>query len=535
MRMSSLGQSATILAGNRGTDPKQLARLLAGDLDLIVMKALEKDRNRRYGTPGNFAEDVARYLHHEAILARPPSAIYRLKKFIQRNRSAVLSTAVLALTFLIALSAVGGSIGWQVRDRQARRAKLAGQIELILDEVKKLESEQQWPKALAAASRAEALLASGYNDATMTKEVDEVLAELQFVQRLEDLRLGIGRNERTLEWIDRGYADAFREMALDIDSSSTEQVVSWLQTRSRIETAYVTTLDEWGMWRALRGNRSGSRKLWTIASRLDSDPWRREFRDVLANTMVKTESRTAWPAPAESAWKPDPTSLATLKTLAESVEINDQPPSSACLLGMVLSHIGEMESAIAVLRQAQRRHPDDIWINFSLGWTFKYLHRGSSQQAEALACFRAVLAVRPNHTWSWINRGAIYHYQQADFEEAAACYRRAAELDPANPYAYLGLARALNRLCLRVGTLRSVLQNQPSRLFPLFVPAPDKSTCRDLSHNVQPLTTDSAADGSISLRCHRPSVYRVHGNKLRPAGQGVYQKSRFHPSLQVCV
>ncbi len=65
-RLSSLGDSATILAGNRGTDPKQLGRMLAGDLDWIVMKALEKDRNRRYSTPGDFSQDVQRYLQHEA-------------------------------------------------------------------------------------------------------------------------------------------------------------------------------------------------------------------------------------------------------------------------------------------------------------------------------------------------------------------------------------------------------------------------------------------------------------------------------------
>ena len=100
-RLSSLGRSATVLAGNRGTDPKQLARLLAGDLDWIVMKSLEKDRNRRYGTPGNLAEDIERYLRGEAILARPPSALYRLKKFTQRNRVAVVTAAVVSLSLVM--------------------------------------------------------------------------------------------------------------------------------------------------------------------------------------------------------------------------------------------------------------------------------------------------------------------------------------------------------------------------------------------------------------------------------------------------
>jgi serine/threonine protein kinase len=93
-RLSSLGDSATVLAGNRGLDVRRLVRLLAGDLDWVVMKALDKDRGRRYDTPGHFAEDVQRYLRQEAILARPPSMRYKLKKFLRRNWVGTLLTAV---------------------------------------------------------------------------------------------------------------------------------------------------------------------------------------------------------------------------------------------------------------------------------------------------------------------------------------------------------------------------------------------------------------------------------------------------------
>ncbi|HEY7154963.1 MAG TPA: serine/threonine-protein kinase, partial [Gemmataceae bacterium] len=116
-RLSSLGDSATVLAGNRGTDPRQLARLLAGELDWIVMKALEKDRNRRYDTPAGFAEDVGRYLRREPILARPPSRAFRLRKFAQRNRAAVLTTAAVALALL-----AGATVAtWQAVRAEAAR------------------------------------------------------------------------------------------------------------------------------------------------------------------------------------------------------------------------------------------------------------------------------------------------------------------------------------------------------------------------------------------------------------------------------
>src|SRR4030095_7914235 len=77
------------LSANRGTEPAKLTRLVRGELDWIVMKALEKDRNRRYETANGFAADVQRYLADEQVLACPPSTGYRLNKFARRNKVAL--------------------------------------------------------------------------------------------------------------------------------------------------------------------------------------------------------------------------------------------------------------------------------------------------------------------------------------------------------------------------------------------------------------------------------------------------------------
>src|SRR5262249_30435173 len=79
-RVSTLGQAAARVAANRESDPRALCRLFRGELDWIVMKALEKDRTRRYETASAFALDVQRYLNDEPVLACPPSAAYRLRK-----------------------------------------------------------------------------------------------------------------------------------------------------------------------------------------------------------------------------------------------------------------------------------------------------------------------------------------------------------------------------------------------------------------------------------------------------------------------
>src|SRR5439155_6927921 len=104
-RMSTLGQAATAMSTNRKSEPQRLSQLFRGELDWIVMKALEKDRNRRYDTASSFAADVERYLHDEPVQACPPSRWYRFSKFARRNR-VVLATATV-IVFAVLLTVAG--------------------------------------------------------------------------------------------------------------------------------------------------------------------------------------------------------------------------------------------------------------------------------------------------------------------------------------------------------------------------------------------------------------------------------------------
>jgi serine/threonine protein kinase/WD40 repeat protein len=121
IRLSSLGGEATVLAGNRGTDVRRLTQLLRGDLDWIVMKALEKDRNRRYETPGAFAADVERFLHNEPIIARPPAALYKLQKFARRNRATVAMAATVLLLLVLGIAGTTLGLVWAMRAEEDAR------------------------------------------------------------------------------------------------------------------------------------------------------------------------------------------------------------------------------------------------------------------------------------------------------------------------------------------------------------------------------------------------------------------------------
>ncbi len=102
-KVRTLGKQSEITAQNRRTEPKALVRQLHGDLDSIVMKALDKDRSRRYSTPSEFAADIGRCLRNEPVTARSPSVAYRARKYVRRHRIGV-GVAAAALLLLASLA-----------------------------------------------------------------------------------------------------------------------------------------------------------------------------------------------------------------------------------------------------------------------------------------------------------------------------------------------------------------------------------------------------------------------------------------------
>ena len=97
-KVSTLGELATEVSTCRHTTLPQLSALLKGELDWIVLKALEKDRNRRYDGASDFGEDIERYLNNDAVLAYPPSKLYRIKKCVKRHWLQLTTVSVVAIT-----------------------------------------------------------------------------------------------------------------------------------------------------------------------------------------------------------------------------------------------------------------------------------------------------------------------------------------------------------------------------------------------------------------------------------------------------
>jgi len=129
-RPSVRAASSGEVAAARKSEPSTLRRELAGDLDWIVAKALEKEPDRRYASVSELAADVGRHLHHEPVLAGPPSRAYRARKFVRRHRWGVATAAAFVLILLIAIGGISSAL---LRARQAegealRQAAVANEV-----------------------------------------------------------------------------------------------------------------------------------------------------------------------------------------------------------------------------------------------------------------------------------------------------------------------------------------------------------------------------------------------------------------------
>ena len=159
-RLSDSGEALASISANRHTEPAKLTKLVRGELDWIVMKTLEKDRNRRYETAKDFADDVQRYLKDEPVQACPPSVGYRLRKLVRRHRGPVLAVSLVVLTLVVGI--IGTTWGMlRATDAEAVAVTEAKQKNDALTDKETALTDAQDQLFLALVNRARAERSSG--------------------------------------------------------------------------------------------------------------------------------------------------------------------------------------------------------------------------------------------------------------------------------------------------------------------------------------------------------------------------------------
>jgi tetratricopeptide (TPR) repeat protein/serine/threonine protein kinase len=417
------------ISDRRCIDDRRLTRLLRGDLDWVVMKALEKDRTRRYESAGAFAFDIERYLLNEPVEARPPSATYRLRKFARRNRGAMAATLLLGIASL----SVVGAIGWAVRDRSARegearladesrQARLTGQVMIILDEADRLERDQQWPQALDTARRASDLIASGEVDADTVVRMRETTRWLELVRLVEDIRADKSEwkgNSFDFRGTAERYSAAFRDGGIDTDRMTPGEAADRLRDRPTMLPALIPVLDDWATCRRRTGDEGGAKTILELARLVDTDPWRQNVRAAV--------------------WTGDKDALLALAT---GPDLDRQPAATLTSLAVVLGDMRRQDVAVTVLSQARRQNPSDFWVHFALAHALNW--KRPPDLVQAVGSYRAAVGLRPRTAAAWINLGLTLG-DLGQLTEAVDCLNQAIALDPKLVKARNSLGRVLVR------------------------------------------------------------------------------------------
>ena len=176
VRLSSHASLASV-AAKRRLETKKLSLLVRGELDWIVMKAIDKERDRRYQTAGGFADDIHRYLSHDSVLACPPSLTYQFQKLARRHRALMATAAMIFAALSVGLAGTS----WALMQTKQAEARLAVQVR----ELKRRNS--LWMKQSDVAKYLMARI--GRHDQVTSQFVDDLMTKISHDQRLSSPEL----------------------------------------------------------------------------------------------------------------------------------------------------------------------------------------------------------------------------------------------------------------------------------------------------------------------------------------------------------
>jgi serine/threonine-protein kinase len=362
-RLSTLGATLTATAARRSADPRQLNRSVRGELDWIVMKALEKDRRLRYETANDFAADVMRYLTDQPVEARPQSAWYRIRKFASRNRRSLATTAVFMVSGLV----IGGVLLVVQLQNVSRVQELGQDVRQALAGARTAIEARDLTLASRRVAEAEGRLgADGASLPDLATEVDALRRE-----------------------IEARKADAVRFSRFLKGATDVQEKMSWgydLGGPAGLRTGERDTEGVLGLWGVL------SEKGWL--SRLESSyltaDQKQQVRETAYVTLVSlADFLVRWPGLRE-----DPRSVARSLDLLQRAQAFHQP-TRAFYFVRATCRRAQGDAAAAAEDEKEFRAADarTAWDYFLPGHTAGW----QGDLDEAIRSYRAALRLQPDH------------------------------------------------------------------------------------------------------------------------------------------
>uniref|UniRef100_A0A7C2NZ04 Serine/threonine protein kinase n=1 Tax=Schlesneria paludicola TaxID=360056 RepID=A0A7C2NZ04_9PLAN len=391
-RASTLrGAARTTIMTGRGIDSQQLGRLLQGELDWIVMKALEKDRTRRYESASSFAADIRRYLADEPVEASPPSVLYRYRKFARRHRGLMFTAAAVTVALIAGTAAslwqaaLARAARDQANDRLAGEQRARGEADAARreSEVQRREADRQ--RLLAEENFQKALEAV---DRMLTRVGEDRLKDLPNVEPVRKLLL-----EDALQFYQDFLSQKADDPALRAETAKAYQRVAEISEHlGRFAQAETAARSSHAMWEELS----------------KTDPRNREYRTGLAITggllrwlcwkQVRVREAEEWSDKTLSLWQ-------TLRS--EFPEVSDYQSQEIVAQrwrANIYRGTGRPELAEEIFRRvlpaeeeyaAQRPHESNTQLGLATGYReFAELMADRNRPDEAERSFRRALEVQ---------------------------------------------------------------------------------------------------------------------------------------------
>jgi serine/threonine protein kinase len=419
-RLSTLDAAKlSTICDRRNMEPRKLSSEVRGELDWIVMKALEKDRNRRYESAGALAADVERFLRDEAVQARPHSTAYRLRKFVRRHKTGI---AIGTLSCVVLASLIVSTVVYvyQKERQDQQRIAIEQAVAKDLDMADLWQAQERWASALQAIEQAKARITERGQSA-LQAEVEGRRRNAALVVQLEKIAMlgasQLGPNLRDVKGMDEAYGAAFADYGLNLKALPQAEAVRLIRASS-VCNYLVKALDNWSFYLNHWGQKSeAGERLRAIAQQADDDAWRKQLRE----PQIIGDRKT-------------------LISLAESESVLAQPPESVMILFHLLEEatktagkappsrrevLGSQDPGVQMLLRVQKRHPASFWVNLNLGY---HLANDPELAGEAIGYCRVALAVQPQNPLIHYVLGGTF-WEQKKLPQAAEAFRRAIDLE----------------------------------------------------------------------------------------------------------
>jgi len=516
-RLSESKDALPSISAQRHTEPAKLTKLVRGELDWIVMKSLEKDRNRRYETANGFALDIERYLADEPVEACPPSVAYRLRKFARRNK-ARLAVAGLVLFFLILL---GGGVGWVLRDREARREEAAQQARESLSRARQWIGENK--VALARQELAAAKGRMGSDRAALGGLVEEI----------EALETELARYERFLDLIEQAHEAEFPQpvaLALQAGLAGGREVAPPQPSNPARDPAKAVPF----LLQALSGYGVLERDDWIAClegGSLEADQVARVRRTVYEELLWLAHDVAGRQVAHRSGRKMSPQEAAQegLAYLRQA-EVAARPTSAFYQIRARLLKTAGKQAEAGQDEELARRTPATVALDHYLPALTAY---DAGDKAEAVKQYQAALRIEPTHYWSLLELGSCLTTlgrQEQDFAVAEAVFTGCILKRPEHARPYWGRVYAVSKLERHEeaeNECRQVLRLRPD------YPEAHYSLGLVLSHQGKHAEAEAEFREALRLRPEWPEAHGSLGRVLKHQGKYVEAEAEYRRALRL--